>query len=143
LIAPRRPELVERQVERVGAKLGRHRVSGQDGGIVGVPEPPEIDRQAGAVVQVKDQAMFLRQMLPVGQQDLAAHPQAHQQPTARRLDLEPLAPGRHVADFSASQCGLELLDRHVQAPGLQYLDPGDGPADQLLPHVAGKDGDFR
>ena len=72
-----------------------------------------------------------------------AFSQAEEQPALRRLNLQPLAPGRHVADLAAGQRGPKVLHQHVQASGLQHLDPADGPADQLLPHITGKDDDFR
>ena len=75
---------------------GNHGVLGRVSRVMRVAEPPEVDGQAGAVVEVKDKAVLLRQRVAGNQQDFAAHAQAEEQPTLAGLDEDPLAAPGHV-----------------------------------------------
>jgi hypothetical protein len=81
-------------------------------------------------------------VVPVGEQDFAAHPQREQQPALGCLNLEPFAPGRDGEDLGAGQRFLERFHLHIEALGLEHLDPADGPADQFLLHISGEHDDF-
>ena len=138
-------ELRKSHVQHVWPELGQLFVRLQRSGrqIMRVAEPPEVDGKSGPVGKVEDQPALLRKMLPVDQQDFAAHAHIQQKPALACLSHQPFAALRCGAQDRALECLPEAVHRDVQALRLEHLHSGNNLPCQQIVHLGGPRRDLR